>query len=241
MKGDIMNKPNIKNSFFWILMFVILAGPAHDVFAQRTRVSTDRRSSETKVTHKSVEKKKEDRQKKDVRRNSKQNVKKNNQRKNTGKNMASRFHENRTYKKRPEPAKLKNKSYHKKSYSNMHYHKPSWVDHYKRYHHFHKIGTRFNFLPHGYITFRIGNFRFFAYQGTYYRYDPVYRNYIVIEKPVIESNYTSSQWDRITLNDGSTIEGIYISGDSEKVVFEVGDALLEIPQSEIQLLTFSQK
>ncbi|MEJ2544271.1 MAG: hypothetical protein P8Y99_09405 [Calditrichaceae bacterium] len=281
-----MNKPKIKNSFYWILTLALLSGPAHEVFAQRTRISNDRRKSEKRISHKKVDKKKvvrnnkqkltKNKQSKMTRKNSsyrnhknktykkghkrsekkvtrkivnknndrrdlKKNFRKNKQRKDTGKNALHHIFKNRTYKKGLERSKLKNRSYHKKPYSHKHYRKPSWVNHYKRYHSHHKIGSRFSFLPYGYISFRIGNFRFFAYQGTYYRYDPVYRTYVVIEKPVITSNYTSTKWDRITLIDGSTIEGIYISGNSETIIFEVGDALLEIPASEIQVLAFSQE
>ena len=70
MKGDIMNKLNIKNSFYWILTLVLLSGSAYEVFAQKTRATGDRRRSEKKITRKSVEKKK------DVRRYLKKNLKK---------------------------------------------------------------------------------------------------------------------------------------------------------------------
>ena len=230
-----MNKLKIKNSFYWILTLVLLTGPAHEVFAQKTRIPSDRRSSEKKVTRKTVEKKK------DVRRDQKKNLEKNKQRKDTRENQSYRIQENRTHKKGYGRSWLKSRFYNKKSFGSKHFRKPSWVDYLTRPHYYPKIGTRFSFLPHGYISFRIGSYWFFAYQGTYYRYDPVYRTYVVIEKPVIKSNYTSTKWDRITLMDGSTIEGAYLSGDSEKVVFEVGNAILEIPNSEIQVLSFSQE
>ena len=230
-----MNKLKIKNSFYWILTLVLLAGPAHEVFAQKTRVHSDRRSSEKKVTRKTDEKKK------NVRRDLKKNLEKNKQRKDTRKNPSYRIKENRTYKKGYGRSKLKSRFHNKKSFGSKHFRKPSWVDYHTRRHYYPKIGTRFSFLPHGYISFRIGSYRFFVYKGTYYRYDPVYRTYVVIEKPVIKSNYTSTKWDRITLTDGSTIEGAYISGDNEKVFFEVGNDILEIPKSEIQVLSFSQE
>ena len=50
----------------------------------------------------------------------------------------------------------------------------------------------------------------------------------------------AEKWDRITLVDGSRIEGSYISGDDRMVMFEVGNAILEIPFSEIKELSFSQ-
>jgi hypothetical protein len=124
---------------------------------------------------------------------------------------------------------------------NFHYRKPSWTDFHSHGFYYPRIGARFSFLPHGHISFRIGDFRFYSYHGVYYRYDPVIRSYIVIEKPPIKTVYQSTKWDRITLMDGSTIEGVYIGGDDETVQFEVGDAILEIPMSEIKVLSFSQQ
>jgi hypothetical protein len=259
MKGDIMNILNIKNSFYWILTLVLLSGPAHDVFAQRTRAASGHRSSEKRITHKKVEKKKDVRRDlkknveknirhfvnknimKNVHRDRNKDLRKNPQRKDSGKNVSHRIHKNRTFNKGYKQSTLKNRFYNRKSFGRKHYRKPSWLDYHKRYHNYPRIGTHFSYLPRGYISFRIGSFRFFAYQGAYYRYDPTYRSYVVIEKPVIESTYTSTVWDRITLVDGSTIEGVYISGDMDKVVFEVGDALLEIPRSEIKVLAFAQE
>ena len=65
------------------------------------------------------------------------------------------------------------------------------------------------------------------------------RVYIVIDKPRIETWDSSVTWDSITLMDGSTIEGIYLYSDNDIVYFEVGNALLEIPMSEIKILSLA--
>jgi hypothetical protein len=94
-------------------------------------------------------------------------------------------------------------------------------------------------LPAGFISFRIGHFRFYAYRGVYYRYDPALRVYVVVHKPRIETWYTASIWDTVTLVDGSTIEGVYLYTENNIVFFEVGDALLEIPISEVKILSLA--
>lgn len=134
-------------------------------------------------------------------------------------------------KKRQYPAK---KSWHRK-----HYRKPAWLDYHRPGYHYPRIGMHVSVLPHGYFSLRIGNFRFYAYRGVYYRYDPLLRIYVVVNKPRIETWSTSATWDRITLVDGSTIEGVYRYTDNDMVIFAVGDALLEIPMSEITLLSLA--
>lgn len=128
----------------------------------------------------------------------------------------------------------------KKTWHRSHYRKPAWVDYRRPGFRYPRIGMRVSVLPHGYFSFRIGKLRFYAYRGVYYRYDPALRVYVVINKPRIETRYTSATWDRITLLDGSTIEGIYQYTDNDMVYFEVGDALLEIPMSEIKILYLSE-
>jgi hypothetical protein len=103
-----------------------------------------------------------------------------------------------------------------------------------------RLGMHVSVLPFGHISLVIGNHRFYTYRGTYYRYDPALRVYIVVNKPIIETRYTSATWDRIVLMDGSTIEGVYRYTDNDIVFFEVGNALLEIPVSEIDVLYLSE-
>src|ERR1700690_1953003 len=42
------------------------------------------------------------------------------------------------------------------------------------------IGARIQVLPDGYTTVRIGAGSFFFYYGTYYRFDPVEKEYVVV-------------------------------------------------------------
>jgi hypothetical protein len=114
------------------------------------------------------------------------------------------------------------------------------VDYHRPGYRYPRIGMHVSVLPHGYISFVLGNLRFYAYGGVYYRYDPAIRAYIVVNKPLIETGYISATWDRIVLMDGSTVEGVYRYSDNDVVFFEVGDALLEIPMSEIKVLYLSE-
>jgi len=127
----------------------------------------------------------------------------------------------------------------KKKWYHRHYRKPAWVDYHRPGYRYPRVGMHVSVLPHGFLSFRIGNFRFYAYRGVYYHYNPALRVFVVVNKPRIETLYTSVTWDRITLVDGSTIEGVYLYSDNDMVFFEVGDALLEIPMSEIKLLDFA--
>jgi hypothetical protein len=127
----------------------------------------------------------------------------------------------------------------KKTWQRRHYRKPVWRDYYRPAYRYPRIGMHVSVLPHGFFSFRIGKLRFYAYRGVYYSWDPALRVYVVVNKPLIETRYTSATWDSITLMDGSTIEGIYRYIENDILFFEVGDALLEIPMSEIKLLSLA--
>ncbi len=128
----------------------------------------------------------------------------------------------------------------KKTWNSRYYRKPAWVDYHRPGYRYPRIGMHVSVLPHGFFSFQIGQFRFYAYRGVYYCYDPALRVYVVVNKPRIETRYTSATWDSIILVDGSTIEGIYRYTENDIVFFEVGDALLEIPMSEIKLLSLAE-
>jgi len=115
------------------------------------------------------------------------------------------------------------------------------VDYHRPGYRYPRIGMHVSVLPFGHISFVIGHLRFYAYRGVYYRYDPALRIYFVVNKPMIETGYTSATWDRIILMDGSTIEGVYRYSDNDVVFFEVADAQLEIPMSEIRVMYLSEK
>lgn len=46
------------------------------------------------------------------------------------------------------------------------------------------IGLKIKKLPVGFITIRIGGRKYYRFDSTYYRYDPVKKVYFVIKKPI---------------------------------------------------------
>lgn len=254
-----MRANQIGRVFLKLLILVILSGSLQDAIAQRVRIDPGKRNGKNKREVQRVERKE-----KNVRRERSQVSPDKQRRKKVNRDQSfSRKgdgHSKKKFRTKNGNYKNYNKSYERKRYhkkpwrgiSKQHipptrspknwykkkYRKPSWVDFHDRWFHYPKIGSWIRVLPTGFISFRINDYRYFYYRGAYYEYDPVFNVYIVIRKPDIRITYTSIKWDRITLVDGSVIEGAYLYGDNEVVVFEVGNAELEIPQGEIKSIVF---
>lgn len=45
------------------------------------------------------------------------------------------------------------------------------------------IGARVRYLPYGYVSFALASGYYFFGAGSYYRWDPMYREYVVVERP----------------------------------------------------------
>lgn len=98
------------------------------------------------------------------------------------------------------------------------------------------IGARIGMLPMGYLTVRTGGVMYYHYYDTYYRYDPVHKVYIVIEKP---EEVHSSTMDEIALVNGDILEGLYLGGTRSTVQIEIDREIMEIPVEEIISITFA--
>lgn len=98
------------------------------------------------------------------------------------------------------------------------------------------IGAEIPILPAGYVTIRIGGVAYYHYYATYYRYDPVKKAYIVIEKP---ESAEEAAFDRVHLVDGSTLEGVYMSGTQSIIQFEAAGEIMEIPIEEVVSIIFA--
>lgn len=241
-----MEKLKIRNNLFGLLMIGLLAGTAQEVFAQRAVAG-----NEVKRPVRTVKKEKV------VKKSPRQPLRKSHtskpvrareayQRKNNPKKP------NRDYKKggksysrnRNHAYKHRDKRRHIPTQRIRHHgphHRPAWVDYHRRGYRYPRIGMHVSVLPFGHFSFVIGKLRFYTYRGIYYRYEPARRVYIVVNKPIIETRYTSATWDKIILMDGSTIEGVYHYSDNDTAFFEVGNAMLEIPMSEIKVLYLAEK
>lgn len=97
------------------------------------------------------------------------------------------------------------------------------------------IGARIKTLPAGYVTIHFGGVPYFYYYGAYYIYDDTDREYIIVEAPEIEE----SGFDRITLIDGSSIEGIYAGGTQSIIQFDVAGNIMEFPVEEVVSISFA--
>ena len=265
-----MEMQKIRHSLFRLLIIILMAGMAQEVLAQRRVLRSEHRSDQkrsaptvlkkdkiVKQSYKQTVRKSrtsipvrtkamysKNEKRKNVYGDSKKNRKSfKRDRKHTYKHRDSKK-EKRSYKKdRMHAYKYRDKKRYfptKKTWHRSHYRKPAWVDYHRPGYRYPRIGMHVSVLPHGFFSLQIGKFRFYAYRGVYYRYNPALRVYVVVNKPRIETWYTSETWDRITLVDGSSIEGVYLYSDNDIIFFEVGDALLEIPMSEIKLLFLSE-
>lgn len=242
-----MEMLKIRNTLFGLMMVGLLAGLAQDALAQHTGAHRDsKHPARPMVKKEKIVKKspgqtvRKSRTLKSVRAKTTYSRNENRKKQYRDSNRDHKSYKrdiNHAYKQRDRKRHIPAK---KRWYRGPH-HRPAWVDYHRPGYRYPKIGLHVSVLPYGHISFVIGKFRFYACRGVYYRYDPALRVYIVVNKPRIETGYTSSTWDRIILMDGSTIEGVYRYTDNDKVFFEVGDALLEIPMSEIKVMSLSEK
>jgi len=101
------------------------------------------------------------------------------------------------------------------------------------------VGARVAVLPAGNISMYAGSGVYYYCYGTYYRYDPLERVYIVVEPPLKEVSADETGLDEVKLIDGTTLRGIYIGGTAEKIQFEVNGEVREIPVADIVSMNFA--
>ncbi len=99
------------------------------------------------------------------------------------------------------------------------------------------IGAHVRVLPPGYVSLSVGGGPFFFYYGTYYRLDPVRRDYVVVEPP--EGASAPQTMDRINLANGQTIDGTYVGGTASIVQVNVDGKIQEIPIDQIISIEFA--
>lgn len=95
------------------------------------------------------------------------------------------------------------------------------------------VGARLKVLPRGHRTIVIGGLDYFVYFGTYYRYFPEDRVYVVVAPPVEQLDA-----DVITLLDGESLVGRFVGGNKTSVRFEVDGEIHHVPISEIVAIHF---
>ena len=100
------------------------------------------------------------------------------------------------------------------------------------------IGARIRVLPDGYSTVTIAGGPLFAYYGTYYRYDPVDKSYVVVNPPGKDQAPVQTQ-DIVEMVDGTTLEGTFMGGNSTTIQFQTQDSLRELPIDQIISIKFA--
>ena len=97
------------------------------------------------------------------------------------------------------------------------------------------VGVRIGALPEMAVTVLVGSTRLYYYYGTYYRYDPAAKVYVVVtpEKEPIR--------DIVVLSDGQSFTGEYLGGNEQSIDLRVGDEVLEIRLKDIVSITFSSR
>jgi hypothetical protein len=99
------------------------------------------------------------------------------------------------------------------------------------------IGARVRVLPPGFVSLSIGGSPFFFYYGTYYRMDPVRRDYVVVNPP--PGAPEPQTLDKVNLADGQTISGTYLGGTRSTVQIEVDGKVQEIAVDQIVSIEFA--
>lgn len=100
------------------------------------------------------------------------------------------------------------------------------------------IGARIRVLPGGYTTVTIAGGPLFCYYGTYYRYDPADRSYIVVNPPAAGKEPVQTQ-DMLEMVDGTTLAGTFMGGNGNTIQFQTPDSLREIPIDQIISIKFA--
>ncbi len=96
-------------------------------------------------------------------------------------------------------------------------------------------GYRVNRIPALAVKVRIGPAYFYYYYGTYYRYIPEERVYVVVDPE------RDSGRDTVTLTDGQVYYGQFLRGDTRSIDFRTGGDILEIGIQNILSLTFARR
>jgi hypothetical protein len=105
------------------------------------------------------------------------------------------------------------------------------------------LGARIKVLPVGYLSVRFGGVPLLLYSGTYYRYDPVGEEYVVVAPPAGPADTTSVSapplFDRMVLTSGEAMDGTYMGGTKSTLQFEVAGEVKEFPVDEIKSIVFA--
>ncbi len=104
------------------------------------------------------------------------------------------------------------------------------------------VGARIGMLAPGFATVRLGRLPFFVSFGTYYRYDPLARMYVVVEPPPnapAAESASPGNYDKLNLSTGETITGTYLGGSPDSVQMQVGNNVETFAIDQINSIQFA--
>ncbi len=102
------------------------------------------------------------------------------------------------------------------------------------------IGARVKVLPEGYSSITVGVGPLFFHYGTYYRYNPVEKDYVIVNQAGSDTAAAAPQTlDKIEFVDGTSMEGTFIGGTKSVVQFEVNGEVKEYPLEQVVSVTFA--
>jgi hypothetical protein len=101
------------------------------------------------------------------------------------------------------------------------------------------VGARIRALPAGYVTVRFDGINYYYFNGVYYSYLPEEETYVVVEKPSGVPNNENMKLDRVRLNNGSVVEGVFQGATDNSITIKVGDENRDINISDIVSITFA--
>lgn len=113
------------------------------------------------------------------------------------------------------------------------------------------IGFHVPRLPYGVNLVYVNGRTYYYYYDTYYAYDCGSNVYIVVDPPQgvdenedgdpdeVSANLPTPGYDRIILIGGSSVEGVFLGGDSQTVDLGVGSDTLHINLTEVVRIDFA--
>ena len=102
------------------------------------------------------------------------------------------------------------------------------------------IGARVKVLPEGFASITVGAGPLFFHFGTYYRYNPVERDYVIVNQAGSDTTAAAPQTlDKIEFIDGTSMDGTFIGGTKTAVQFEVNGEVKEYPLEQVVSITFA--
>ncbi len=104
------------------------------------------------------------------------------------------------------------------------------------------VGARLGVLAPGFVTVRIGRMPLFLSFGTYYRFDPIERVYVVVSPPPHPpdpGHASQGNFDKLNLSNGETVTGVYLGGSPDTIQVQIGNDVQGFAVDDIKSIQFA--